>query len=85
MGTIPIKEEKIHELRILKQYNNDGCKYVLNKTLKDKINKLSTKLNKSIAKNSSIYRVQVNTAKAQNDGGANRSVTGLHHLLVNYQ
>lgn len=81
-----VKEEKINELQTLKRYNDDGCKYIYSKQLKDKMDKLSAKINKSIKSKSGIYCVQVDTTTtAQNNGGVNRSVTGLRHLLLHYK
>ena len=84
-GLDSIKEEKKHEINTLKRYNDDGCMYVYNKRLKNKVTKISARINKTMASQKGLYRVRVNTQQlAQNDGGANRSVTGVRNLLVHF-
>ena len=81
-----IKEERITELRTLKRYNDNGCRFVYNKRLKNRVQKIDAKINTAIQGSNGLYRVRVDTTpKLQNDGGANRSVTSMKNLLLNFQ
>ena len=79
-----VKEETTATLRLLQRFNIN-CIFQNNRQTRDCYDKL-TKLNKAITQpKHGIYRMKVQTPSMENDCGANRSVTTLKHLLVQYK
>ena len=66
---LPIIEESVNDLRLVKKLNDDGI-WSLKRRTKDRYKKLSNKIDRMIQSSDGIYRVKVNTVPMQNDGGA---------------
>ena len=80
-----IKEESSTELCLLQRHYHDPYLRKESRKIKDRVRKLDKKITRMI-REKGLYRVQLDTnRKAQHDAGANRSVTSMKHLLINYE
>ena len=80
-----VKEEHKNDLRLIKRLDDEGIRKT-NRRIRDRYRKLEDKLSRVCqASGNGLYRFQVLTNSAQNDGGANRSVTNNKHQLINFQ
>ena len=79
-----LKKERFQELCLFQRFDNEGT-FRSKRRLRDCYKKLSDRLHRPLGGSTNgIYCFKIDCTAKQNDGGANRSITNLKHLLTDF-